>query len=299
MPSTSKRASELIDQRVPFVQATVVRAQCPTSARPGDSALVSADGSIEGFVGGQCAEGSVRTAALDVLENGEPLLLRVLPSDDDASFPDTPGARRVVNPCLSGGALEIFLEPRLPAPTLVVAGNTPIASALTVLAKPLGFDVVSDGSVAGVAGAVAVIVASHGRGEEDTMRAALDAGVGLVGLVASRTRGADVVASLDLSDEERSRVRSPVGDDIGARTAEEIALSIMTELVRAVRREGLTAPEQVEADVVRPVDAIDPVCGMTVIVNADTPHLNFDGTDLYYCNVGCRTRHAEELGTVS
>src|SRR4051812_28695072 len=96
----------------PFVRATVVRAQQPSSAHPGDAAIVYADGSIEGFVDGQCAEVSVRTAALEALRLGETMLLRVLPGDG-ASFPETPGAHVVVNPCLSGGALEIFLEPLL------------------------------------------------------------------------------------------------------------------------------------------------------------------------------------------
>src|ERR1700712_655578 len=108
------RMSELLTQRVPFVHATVVRAQDPTSARAGDAAIVLADGTIEGFVGGQCAEGSVRSAALGALADGKTVLLRVLP-DDAGSFPESPGAQVVVNPCLSGGAMEIFLEPLLPA----------------------------------------------------------------------------------------------------------------------------------------------------------------------------------------
>ena len=101
------RVAELVEARVPFVLATVVRAEMPTSARPGDAAIIQADGSIEGFVGGQCAEGSVKLAALDVLDSDEALLLRVLPEDGD-DFPDRPGAKAVVNPCLSGGAIEVF-----------------------------------------------------------------------------------------------------------------------------------------------------------------------------------------------
>src|SRR6185312_5589180 len=124
----SARMAELAGRRVPFVHATVVRAERPTSARAGDDAIVLADGTIEGFVGGQCAEHSVRTAALDTLRAGRSLLLRVLPDDTDV-FPETDGARLAVNPCLSGGALEIFLRPRLPAPVLRVTGRTPIADA--------------------------------------------------------------------------------------------------------------------------------------------------------------------------
>jgi xanthine dehydrogenase accessory factor len=118
------RAADLAARREPYVHATVVRAQSPTSARPGDDAIVTRDGTIEGFVGGQCVKESVRTAALAALEDGEPVLLRVLP-DDAVSFPDMPGARLAVNPCLSGGALEIFLEPHLPAAVVEVVGASP------------------------------------------------------------------------------------------------------------------------------------------------------------------------------
>jgi xanthine dehydrogenase accessory factor len=246
MQRMTSRTTDLITRRVPFVQATVVRAQCPTSTRPGDSAVVLADGSIEGFVGGQCAESSVRTAALEVLESGESLLLRILP-DGAEGFPDTPGSRQVVNPCLSGGALEIFLEPMLPAPMPAVVGNTPIAHAVAALAEPLGFAVaLDDGMPTDPDGVTALIVASHGRDEEVAIRAALDAGVPFIGLVASSTRGAAVLDAMELGEEDRKRVHTPVGVEIGATTAEEIALSIMAEVVRAIRMEGVrpvaTAP---------------------------------------------------------
>lgn len=293
-PSIATRAGELIGQRRRFVQATVVRAQCPTSARPGDAAIVLPDGTIEGFVGGQCAEESVRATALDVLEQGGSTLLRILP-DDSESFPDAPGAITTINPCLSGGAIEVFLEAKLPAARILVVGATPIADALVQLGGPLGFAM--DAAIGGpdVVGATAVLIASHGREEESTIRAALDAEVGFIGLVASMTRGAAVVESLGLNPDERKVVHSPVGVDIGARTAEEIALSILAELVRAVRIDGLEAPKD-DAEPARPATAIDPVCGMTVTIGADTAHLHHDGEDYWFCNPGCRTRHADELG---
>ena len=291
------RVGELVSQRRRFVRATVVRAQCPTSARPGDSAIVLPDGTIEGFVGGQCAEESVRATALDTLESGESTLLRILPSDAD-TFPESPGAVTVVNPCLSGGAIEVFLEPKLPAAKLAIVGATPIAEALMSLGAQLGFateSVNGPGSPSGsIDDAAAVLIASHGRAEEDTIRAALDAGVGFIGLVASVVRGRAVIESLELSEAERRVVHSPVGVDIGARTAEEIALSILASVVRAVRVDGLRAPAS--DDATRPATAIDPVCGMTVTIVDDTPHLRHDGVDYWFCNPGCRTRHAEELG---
>jgi len=292
------RVAELLAQRRRFVHATVVRAQCPTSARPGDAAIVLPDGSIEGFVGGQCAEESVRTTALDVLSSGESTLLRILP-DGSETFPDVPGSITTVNPCLSGGAIEVFLEPKLPVARLVVVGATPIADALVEFGAPLGYamEQVSDerGIDSAVEGALAVVVASHGRSEDAAVRAALAAGVDYVGLVASRTRGAAVLDALDLDDDARRVVRSPVGLEIGARTAEEIALSVLADVVRAVRLDGLKPPKQPD-EPRRPATAVDPVCGMTVTIVEDTPHLVHDGQHHWYCNIGCRTRHATELG---
>jgi xanthine dehydrogenase accessory factor len=282
------RVAELTSERVPFVHATVVRAQEPTSARPGDDAVILGDGTIEGFVGGHCAEGSVRSAALAALVDGKTLLLRVLP-EGEQQFPDSPNARVVVNPCLSGGALEIFLEPLLPAPLLVAIGNTPITNALLAMAGPLGFVAEQVPPRQPMDGATAVVVASHGSAEPESIRSALDAGVPFIGLVASRIRGAAVLDEMGLTDPERARVRTPVGLDIGARTAEEIALSIMAELVRAVRVDGVMATSAVP--VAQPVQAIDPICGMTVVVDQNTPHvLDADG-DHWFCGNGCRDRY--------
>ena len=285
----SARVTELTSARVPFVHATVVRSQEPSSARPGDDAVVLGDGRIEGFVGGQCAEESVRAAALDSLATGESLLLRVLP-DGGEHFPESPSARVVVNPCLSGGALEIFLEPTLPAPLLAVVGSTPITDALVMMAGPLGFVGRQHEPGQLPPGATAVVVGTHGHGEAESIRAALDAGVGFVGLVASPKRGREVLASIELTDDERARVRTPVGLDIGARTPEEIALSILAELVQAVRREGLRAPAGEPTDV--PQQVIDPVCGMTVVVGPDTPHYRDADGDHWFCAPGCRDTYA-------
>lgn len=286
--------TETLDrQRIPYVRATVVRAQEPTSARPGDSAVILSDGSIDGFVGGVCAESSVRLAALDTLRDGSTLLLRVLP-DHDSDFPDTPGARVVVNPCHSGGALEIFLQPVLPRPVLRLVGDTPISRAIATLAGFLEFDVDTDGD--DWAAATAVVVAGLGRGEQAAIRSALDAGVGFIALVASHIRGAVVLDEVSATDGERQRIHTPAGLEIGARTPPEIALSIMGEVVQAVRMEGLAAPAQI-APATRPdvaLEAVDPVCGMTVVVGPDTPHAVVDGQEFWFCRPGCRDAYVKQ-----
>jgi xanthine dehydrogenase accessory factor len=197
---------------VPFVHARVVRAERPTSARPGDEALVLADGTVEGFVGGRCAEDAVRQESLAVLESGETEVVRI------------------AGRCLSGGALEVFLEPVVPAPVVAVHGDTPIARALLGFGPALGYRIVPAAET-GVEGAAALVVASHGRGEPGLLAAALRAGVPYVGLVASRRRGEAIVADLDVEEELRARVRTPAGLDLGARTPEEVALSILAEIV--------------------------------------------------------------------
>ncbi|MFD5747669.1 XdhC family protein [Streptomyces sp. NPDC127033] len=306
------RMAELAAGRVPFVHATVVRAQVPSSARPGDEAIVTGDGTIDGFVGGVCAEGSVRTAALGALNGGGPLLLRVLP-EGEADFPESPGARVVVNPCLSGGALEIFLEPRLPPPLVEIVGGTPVADALVALADVLGYATarsLPDG--APEACADAVVVASHGRDETVSLRAALDAGIGYIALVASPRRGRALLDELGLTDEERARISTPAGLDIGARTAPEVALSILAEVIAAVRGaagaagapEGAVlaggaagpsaAGDPPSPPSQSPPTVTDPVCGMSVTVMPDTPHLSVDGTDVWFCAPGCRDRYAAE-----
>ncbi|MEV4343814.1 XdhC family protein [Actinoplanes sp. NPDC049596] len=271
-------------ERRPFVHATVVRAQEPTSARPGDDAVILADGSIEGFVGGVCAEGSVRAAALDSLRDGNTVLLRVLP-EESAPFPETPGALVVVNPCHSGGAIEIFLRPVLPKPLVGVAGTTPIGTAIRELAAFLDFEVAPAGSYAG---ASAVVVAGLGRDEEQQIHAALDAGVPYIGLVSSRTRGAAMLESMRLTPAELERVHPHAGIDIGARTPKEIALSILAEVVRGVRRDGIVAAPLSGV----PRQATDPVCGMTVLIGENTPHAVVDGQDYWFCCPGCRDRYA-------
>jgi xanthine dehydrogenase accessory factor len=322
--STAERARELAASRRPFVHATVVRAQEPTSARAGDDAVILADGSIEGFVGGVCAETSVRAAAMNTLRDGNSMLLRVLP-EDSAEFPETPGALVVVNPCHSGGAIEIFLRPVLPKPLLAVAGDSPISRAVTELAGFLDFDVT--GSCDGV---TAVVVAGLGRDEERAIRAALDARVGLIALVASHTRSAILLDSMGLTADERDRIRPHAGIDIGARTPKEIALSVLAEIVREMRTAGLSAPAAVTkpaashaeaaafakaepefvAGPTLPVGpatftpapvpetpaatAIDPICGMTVVIGPDTHHAVIDGEDFWFCCPGCKKKYIRD-----
>jgi xanthine dehydrogenase accessory factor len=277
----AQRMEQLLAARVPFVTATVVRAAKPTSVRPGDAALVLADGTIDGFVGGVCAQESVRLHAARALETGEAVLLRLLPGLVAVDRDPLDGVIVAHNPCLSGGALEIFLDPQPVAPRIVIVGDTPIARALAAVARAADYDVTYSDPEATDA---AVIVASHGTSEEATLTRALELGIPYVALVASPKRGAAVLSALDADPALRDTIHTPAGLDIGARTPSDVAISILAELIasRTVR-----APTPVQT-------AIDPVCGMEVLASETTPHLDLAGHRVYFCCDGCRTTYAAQ-----
>lgn len=291
-PDMTERLTELERHRAPFVHATVVRAQAPSAAQPGDQAVIHTDGDIEGFVGGHCAAAAVRDTALDALENDRSVLLRILP-DTTADFPTTPGAVVVVNQCLSGGALEIFLEPRLPPDVIHISGQTPIADSVAFFAEHVGFAVLRDDDEP--SGALAAIVSIQGGDEPRAIERAITAGIPYIGLVASQKRGQDMIESMGLPARDKQSVHTPAGLPIGGRTPQEIALSILAEIVQENRSGKLKAsPSRASVQIPPASTAIDPVCGMTVAISSETPHLALDGQDYWFCCVACRDRYAEE-----
>jgi xanthine dehydrogenase accessory factor len=287
------RAEELRAARTPFVSATVVQAERPTSAKPGDTALVLADGTVVGFVGGECAATSVQVEALAALAREEPVLLRITPSPPEEGE-GRPGTVTVHNPCLSGGTLEIFLEPALPPPLVVVHGDAPIARALAEVARSAGYAVERWSGTSLPADATAVVVASHGRDEAGALAAALSAGVPYVGLVASPRRGAGVLDALGLSDDDAARVHTPAGLDIGSHTPGEVAVSILAEIMSVrPRRARTAAPAPADAT---GAAAVDPVCGMTVACAPASLSAELDGGRWWFCGTGCRDAFVADPG---
>ena len=326
------RATELEAAGKPFAVATVVAVRRPTSARPGASGIVHPDGTIEGWVGGSCAQPVVVREALRALGDGQPRLLR-LSRDGPAEGRRADGVIELVMTCHSGGTLEIYVEPHLPAADLWVVGTTPIAGALASLGTAAGWrvtliDPIADAEsfpgvrvhrsadIRGLDPELApyIVVASQGIWDEEAVGLALTREAAYVGLVASPTRAAVLRDWLreetTVGDERIAALRAPAGIDIGAETAEEVALSILAELVQVRRgRADFVAspgpatvagglPESITLQpVVDDMVLVDPVCGMTVDP-AHARHLaEHDGIVYAFCSIGCRTRFIREPAT--
>jgi xanthine dehydrogenase accessory factor len=278
----------------PYALATVVRVDPPVSSRVGDKAVVSADGRLDGWVGGACAEPIVVREALAALAEGRPRLVRITPAELAAADRPAaePGVVEAVSTCPSGGGLEVFVEPVGTAPRLLVCGRTPVARTLARLAEAVGYDVSGvddadlDGLRAGAAGpGDAVVVASMGHYDEEALAAALRTRAGYVGMVGSRRRAATVLEALrrrGVPDAELRRVASPAGLDLGPSTQPEIAVAILAELIRERhRRAAAPAAPAVE-------QASDPVCGMQVAVTGASLGADHDGRTFWFCSEHCR-----------
>lgn len=235
-------AARLREEGVPFVLATVVRAERPTSARPGAKAVVTGDGEVRGFVGGACVRPAVRRESLRALADGAPRLLRISPEALPGDAEAQEGVLEETMACVSGGALDIHLEPFRPSRRLLLAGSSPVVEALSALGETLGLEVRragEEGALPEAAEGALLVVAGHGEGEWEALKAGLGGGrARYAGLVASPRRAAEVrerLLGMGLSADEVSRLRSPAGLDLGAETPGEIAVSILAEIVEAER----------------------------------------------------------------
>ena len=276
------QAGRLAAEGRPFVLATVAAVRRPASARIGDRAIVTADGTLVGWVGGACSEPAVVREALRAIAEGTTRLLRICPP---GSSEGGEGVVVAESSCASEGMVEVLIEPQLPQLLLAVVGDSPAAVTLRELAAAIGWRVTGD--LAG--GADAVVVATMGRGDTEALDAALATPAGYVGLVASARRAAVELATLrerGMDEETLARVRSPAGLDLGPLTQPEIAVAVLAELVAWSHRRGPVGA--------LPVEALDPVCGMTVAVGMDTPSVEHEGLTYWFCCPGCRSRFAAD-----
>jgi xanthine dehydrogenase accessory factor len=252
----------------PFVLATVVRTVAATAAKAGAKAVILPDGTIsQGWIGGGCARAAVLKAAKDALADGRSRLVSVAPEDALAGQGHKPGEEEggvhfAKNMCPSQGTMDIFVEPVLPRPQVVICGSSPVAVAIADLARRSGFAVTvcapaaeqpafteAERRIEGYAlpvdetAARYIVVSTQGRGDEAALAAALAANVDYVAFVGSRKKAESLKAALakrGVAPERLAKLKAPAGLDLGAITPDEIAISILAEIV-AVRRRHTAA----------------------------------------------------------
>ena len=317
-----EEAGELTRRGQPFALATVVWRQGPSSGQQGSRAIITAAGELHGWIGGACAEPAVIREAQQVISEGVPrLLLLGTPDQFGAAVPD--GMTVVPIACQSEGALEVYIEPVLPVPHLVVVGRSPMVATLADLSRALGWrtTVLDRGafSAADADESSMVVVATQGHGDEDAVEQAAAARPAYLGLVGSARRGAAVLGYLrdrGVPQGQLDRVHVPAGLDLGRTSHREIAIAILAELVQlrasgdlAVtgsaagafpaeggRAEGVSPPS---GEVTGgsggspPRESTDPVCGMTVTADASSYPLVHEGVTYYFCCAGCRRSFQE------
>jgi xanthine dehydrogenase accessory factor len=297
-------AVELTRARRAFALATVVWRRAPSSGHVGSKGVVLADGTVRGWLGGACAEPTVVREALASMADGRARLL-FLGSPDELAAHDHDDTLTIAMACESEGAMEIYLEPFLPKPQVVVIGRSPAVHALTVQARSLDWDVavIDDGGHAdehphpelvrtaldldglGVGPSTAIIVATQGHYDDVALRAALATDAGYIGVVAAEKRASSLLTMLrdeGVDELQLARVHAPAGLDLGPVDNAEIAVAVLADLV--ARR---AAGQLQVVPSATPLEAVDPVCGMTVFVEQAKYHATHDGTDYWFCAPGC------------
>jgi xanthine dehydrogenase accessory factor len=309
------KAHELVQKGMPFVTAVVVRAEKPTSAKPGDKAIITADGVMHGWIGGSCAQPTVIKEALKALSEDESRLIR-LSTEPEKQMPRE-GLLDLPMTCFSGGTLEIYIEPQPPRPRLLIVGGLPVAQALAHLGRAMNYHVVAvdlDGGGSAMAHAdevlldleqvareirpfTYVVIATHGNYDEIALTKILAAHPTYVGLVASpkRTQAVrDYLTMAGVSETEMLPLKAPAGLDIQARRGDEIALSIMAEIVERRRNaEALDLTLFAKEEVVEKETAVDPICGMEVVIATARYTYEHEGQITYFCCAGCREKFVE------
>lgn len=310
-----KKSADLMAQGESFVTATVVRCQAPSSGKPGDKAIIHLNGEIWGWIGGGCAQPVVVKEALKSLTDRRPRLVRISPSADGSEE----GIVDYTMTCHSGGALDIYIEPVFPKPQLVILGRSPIAQTLARLARTIGYavsvmaaeelkaELFADAALIQdrdfnlsklrISGRTFVVVSTQGEGDEEALEQAVRSEAGYIAFVASRTKAQKVFEYLrgkGIAQTKLDGVRAPAGLNIGAGAPEEIAVSILAEIIQM--RSGASAakaasPKAAKTPTMLPVldtEAKDPICGMMVDTSKTRYKTQHQGKWFYFCCAGCK-----------
>jgi xanthine dehydrogenase accessory factor len=302
-----KKATELLAKDEPFVTASVVRYQAPISGKPGDKAIIFANGKMWGWIGGGCVQPVVIKEALKALSDGKPRLIRISPT---AAAEE--GIVDYTMTCHSGGTLDIYIEPILPRPHVVILGRSPVAQTLARLSQAVHYRVSvaspnaereqfpdvdhlqTDLNLDGVkiTPESFVVVSTQGEGDEEALEQAAKSSARYVAFVASATKARKILEYLreaGVPSERVGQIRAPAGLDIHAASPEEIAVSVLAEIIQVMgsKPETLVEPKREDLAVLSK-EARDPVCGMMVSVNGARYKSEHHGSEVYFCCARCK-----------
>jgi xanthine dehydrogenase accessory factor len=310
------KAAALRAEGQSFATATVVKYQSPVSGKPGDKAIVLPDGEIWGWIGGGCAQPLVVREALKAIADGRPRLVRISPSGGSGS---EEGVVDYTMTCHSGGSLDIFIEPVLPKPQILILGRSLVAQTLARLGKAAGYAVTAmapgierenfpdadrisealEWRSMNMTPHTYIVVSTQGQHDEEALEQALRSDAPYVAFVASLQKARKILGSLEergIAREQLSRVKTPAGLEIGAVSPEEIAVSILAEIVQASKLRPSPAEIQSATAPSAPADAEakDPICGMIVDTLRGEHKSEYQGTVFYFCCAGCKQKFERE-----
>jgi xanthine dehydrogenase accessory factor len=309
-----KKVAELRSQGESFVTALVVRYEAPVSGKPGDKAIIFRDGRMWGWIGGGCVQSTVVKEALKALENRSPRLVRISPSPNPES---NEGVVDYTMTCHSGGSLDIFIEPVLAKPQIVIFGRSAVAQALARLAKAIDYGVTAiapgataedfhgvdriedeiDAAHAPSSPQTFVVVSTQGESDEEALEQAVAMEVPYIAFVASKTKAGKVFEFLrekGIAAERLQKVRAPAGLKIGAVSPEEIAVSILAEIVQAGGKKTEPAQPAKPLFPMMTPEVKDPICGMTVDPQRARYKSEYDGRPFYFCCAHCKQAFDKE-----
>jgi xanthine dehydrogenase accessory factor len=304
------KAAELVARGETFAIAEVVRSVKPISGKTGDKAIIFSDGTVWGWIGGGCAQPSVVNEGLKALKDGRPRLIRI-----SQTATEEEGVVAYNMTCHSGGSLDIYIEPVLPKPQILILGRSSVGRTLAKLAKTINYTVTVAAPQAdrdsypdadriqpdlNLGGLVTgpqtfIVVSTQGEYDEEALEQALRTSASYVAFIASKAKAAKVIQSLAERGIDKARldqVHAPAGLNIQARTQEEIAVSILAEIVQLSR--SRTVEHQETASQLEPQEAKDPICGMTVSISGARYRSDFDGRSFYFCCAGCKQAFDKE-----
>ena len=316
---------QLLQAKEPFAMAMVINREHPSSGKPGDKAVIKPDGQVIGWIGGGCTRGIVVKEALEAIKTNKPRVVRIQP---EGSLESKSGVVDYKMTCHSGGTVELYVEPVLPNPHIVILGKSHVAMAIGKIAPSMGYTVTVMAPNAektafpvvdklhtgpmdlGLLQANSfIVVCTQGENDEDALEFALNSGVNYVSFVASRRKANAVFTHLrerGITFDQLKKIKTPAGLDINAKLPEEVAISILAEIIQNIRSEDFTASAKPDATSQIKVEEsdtntdsvkglyINPVCGIPVDKATAKHVLDYKGQSVYFCCDGCKVSFEKE-----